>query len=131
MDPLDRKIDDLLASRPAKAPDDFADRTLAKLDARAELKKSGGLASLIRFALPMAAAVALAFILYKQFTPDGTEAPAQVADSPISSDEDLNSYEIQEILLLQEGLAGFARIEAEELSRGDDLLITLETLYSI
>lgn len=141
-DPLDRKIDELLASQPAKAPDDFAARTLAKVEAEPERKKPGTLAPLIRFALPLAAAIALAFIVFNQFAQDKTAAPLQVADNPTvpqsnglastgtDTGEALKSYEIQELLLLQEGLSGFAHVESVGLSSGD-LLDTLDTLYSI
>jgi hypothetical protein len=126
-DPLDQKIDERLKSLPIQTSDNFAARTLAELDAETKGKKPGKLAPLIRFALPMAAALALAFIAYAQFGRDGAEKPTAAT----GSHEDLNQYEIQEIFLLQEGLSRFAQIDAGELSQTDELLDTLETLYSI
>ncbi len=99
-----------------------------------EGKKPGPLAPLIRFALPLAAAVALAFVVFHQFNISESEALARnngLATVNPRTDDDLNSYEIQEILMLQEGLSGFAQIESEALGRGDDLLATLDTLDSI
>ena len=130
-DPLDQKIQERLKSLPIQASDDFAARTLAELDAETKGKKPDSLAPLIRFALPMAAALALAFIAYAQFGRDRAETPVAATGSGPRSDEDLNQYEIQEIFLLQEGLSGFAQIDAGELSQTDEILDTLETLYSI
>ena len=137
-DPLDQKIDELLASQPVKAPTNFAARTLAQLDAEPATtepasKKTDGLAPLIRFALPVAAAVALGFFVFTQFNQNNTKTPAEpsgLATTGAQQGEELNSYEIQEILMLQEGLSGFAQVETDELN-SDALLDTLDTLYSI
>jgi len=132
-DPLDQTIDELLTSQPVKAPEDFAARTLDKVDAQPQRKKSGSLAPLIRFALPLAAALALAFIVFDQFSPVSPEAPTGangLSASNTDPDEDLSSYEVQELLLLQEGLSGFAQTESDKFN-SDELLHTLETLYSI
>jgi hypothetical protein len=129
-DPLDQKIDKLLASQPVKASDDFAARTLTEAEAQTQAEKPGGLAPVIRFALPMAAAIALAFAIFNQSSRNGTEASPQVTANGTGIDEELNSYEVQEIFMLQEGLSGFAQVESDELS-SDDLFDTLETLYSI
>lgn len=135
-DPLDQKIDELLASQPVKAPTNFAARTLAEAEAATAdpaKQSSGGLAPLLRFALPVAAVIALAFIVISQFNASETVAPAEpagLATTDVQSDEELNNYEIQEILMLQEGLSGLAQIESEELN-SEGLLDTLDTLYSI
>jgi hypothetical protein len=130
-DPLDQKIDQLLASQPVEARPDFAARTLAKAEAQTQQNKPGGLAPLIRFALPLAAAIALAFIIIDQFGSDGPAAPVQISESSADNNAALTSYEIEELLLLQEGLTGFAQVEVVEFSSGDDLLDTLQTLNSI
>lgn len=139
-DPLDQKIDQLLASQPVKAPTNFSTRILAEIEDESapQSKESCILTPILRFALPLAAAVALAFIISSQMRDDRPEAPTQIAgsqtiDTPstgITLDTELSNYEIQEIMLLQDGLSGFAQIESEELS-GSDLLDTLNTLYSI
>jgi len=139
-DPLDQKIDALLASQPTKAPADFSARVLAEVNAEAESqnKRTRTLPRLIRFALPLAAAIALALVVVYQLGNDSADAPTHIAGSdPIGTDdaftsggEALNDYEIQELLLLEDGLSGFAQIESEGLN-SDDLLDTLDTLYSI
>ncbi|MEO0510923.1 MAG: hypothetical protein AAF065_13810 [Verrucomicrobiota bacterium] len=191
-DPLDRKIDELLASQPVKASSDFVARTLAaaeEVQTDTPQQKSSGLAPLIRFALPAAAAVALAFILISQFTNTAQQAPSELAQTdPVTTPEDLTTEpaqateptliestpiepvqdvalvqvevpsmikyvaseeaqptmaassiltedelsdtEIQELLLLQEGLSGFADLDTEDLSN-DSLLESLDIIYSI
>ncbi|HKK18806.1 MAG TPA: hypothetical protein VJ952_09015 [Opitutales bacterium] len=135
-DPLDQKIDELLARQPVKASDDFAARTLAEAEAQDPRKQPGGLAPLIRFVLPLAAALALAAILVSQFGKDPASSPAALvqdstsATTTAASQAALDAYELQELLLLQEGLSGFAQIETDDLSTGD-LLATLDTLHSI
>lgn len=130
-DPLDKKIDKLLASQPVKARPDLTARTLAKAETQTQCPKPGGLAPLIRFALPLAAAIALAFIIVAQFGSNKRAAPTRISENSAKSNAALNSYEIEELLLLQEGLTGFAQIEVVEFSRADDLLDTLQTLNSI
>lgn len=128
-DPLDRKIDQLLARQPVKAPTDFSARLLAEIEAMPPRKKTGSLAPLIRFALPLAAALALAFVALHQFQAGNPEPAGQ----PTATQHDsaaLSSYEIQELLMLQEGLAGFVQIGSDELN-SSDLLDTLDSLYSI
>ncbi len=125
-DPLDQKIDQLLASQPIQASADFTARTLARAEADAPRRKPGTLAPLIRFALPLAAAVTLAFSIFHAFGPKTAATMAQAHETPST----LTSFEIQELLILQEGLSGFAQVESDEINSGE-LLDTLETLYSI
>ena len=133
-DPLDQKIDELLSRQPVEPSADFAERTRAEAENQAPVKESGALAPILRFALPLAAAVALAFVIFNPFRPGTPEAPASpnglAATDPSLDEQELNSYEVQEILLLQEGLSGFAQVESDDLN-GGELLNTLETLYSI
>ena len=77
-DPLDQQIDTLLASRPIKPNDDFAARVLAATETAVaedfsdKTKRPLGL--LIKFALPLAAAIAAA-----SAAPRAVDAPPQGA----------------------------------------------------
>jgi hypothetical protein len=118
-DPLDRQIDTLLAARPLQPSSDFSARVLAATDAlTAKQQKPRPLAQLLRFALPLAAVVAVAFALAQQFS----------ANPDIASEPTLTTSDIQEIFLLEDGLSALAQIENDDLA-SDDLLITLEALY--
>lgn len=134
-DRLDQKIDQLFAEQPVTPSSNFVARTLAELDAKPRSKKPSHFAPLIRFALPLAAVLALAFVAFNQFNLVAPETPAPANDlaamNPALGEQDLSRYEIQELLMLQEGLSGFTQVESEALSNSEDLLITLETLYSI
>jgi len=144
-DPLDRKIDALLASRPLKPSHDFAARVLARADAqsRADADAQAGAQAdaqfpaqaenapvhsrapqrpwgkIIAFALPLAAVIALTFSLL-HLEPSAAE-PTQSAE--------LSTAEAQEIFLLQESLAGLATFSSAEFD-SRDLLSTLDTLYN-
>lgn len=117
-DPLDRKIDDLLASRPLQPSDDFAARVLAAADelptAKARTSPAG---QLLRFALPIAALIAVALTLAQLMPtkPNAVAAPA------------LSIADAQEIFLLEEGLAGLTQLQDDNLS-STDLLSTLDAL---
>lgn len=138
-DPLDQKIDALLTSQPVQAPGDFVARTIAASEAEKALQQPGPgpLAPIIPLALPAVAAIALAFLLINQFT---ITAPEQAADfagqetlpstSSAKGAEALSHTEIDELLILQEGLSGFADLDGDSL-KSDRLLNTLEALYSI
>lgn len=125
-DRLDQKIDQLLASQPIQPPADFAARTLARATADAPGGKPGTLAPLFRFALPLAAALALAFSIFHAFEPKTAPRPSHSHAASTT----LTNFDIQELLILQEGLSGFAQIESDEIN-SRELLDTLETLYSI
>jgi hypothetical protein len=122
-DPLDQQINTLLASRPVKPSEDFADRVLAAAettvaeDSTAKGKRPLGM--LIKFALPLAAAIAVTI----NFLPALTVAPAASAESAA-----LSTAEVQEIFLLEESLASLADISATEFG-STDLLSTLDALY--
>lgn len=117
-DPLDRKIDALLASRPIKPGPDFAARVLAAADALPARKQPAPMGRLLRFALPIAAAVALALTL-TQTAPN----TATTATEPT-----LTASDMQEIFLLEEGLPSLAKLENGDLG-SDKLLNTLDALY--
>jgi hypothetical protein len=117
-DPLDRTIDDLLASRPLTPSDDFAARVLAAADALpAEQPRTSPVGQLLRFALPIAALIAVAFTL-AQLMP--TKPTAVAAPT-------LNAADLQEIFLLEEGLTGLTQLQDDHFS-STDLLSTLDAL---
>lgn len=125
-DPLDQKIDTLLASRPLKPSDDFAARVLAATAETAVSKDSSGkrkrsLALMIKFALPLAAAIAVTISLL----PVNTDfvAPTKPVESAT-----LSTAEVQEIFLLEESLASLAHISAAEVG-SVNLLSILDALY--
>jgi hypothetical protein len=124
-DSLDQLIDTRLASRPVKPSEDFAARVLAAAEnAVAEdssEKAERPLGTLIKFALPLAAAIAVTISLW----PVHTESVA-AAESIESTT--LSTAEVQEIFLLEESLASLADISATEFG-STDLLATLDALY--
>lgn len=127
-DPLDQKLDALLASRPLRADDDFAARVLAAAKAdegqrNARPKRPFG--KLIAFALPIAAAVVLTLSLL-QFD-NGNQTP-NTGSNPSTETVTLTTAEAQEIFLLEESLAGLAAADASSFV-GGDLLATLDALY--
>ena len=119
-DPLDRKIDDLLASRPLTPSDDFAARVLAAADELpAAQPRTSPVGQLLRFALPIAAAIAVAITL-TQFMP--TKPTAVAVATPT-----LNVADVEEIFLLEEGLTGLTQLQDDNFS-STDLLSTLDAL---
>jgi hypothetical protein len=121
-DPLDHKIDDLLARRPLQPGSDFTARVLA---AAAELPappapRRRRARTLLRFALPIAAAAAIAVTC--KLAPFSPGSATSIASPPLSA------ADIQEIFLLEEGLAGLAQLPDEQLNH-HDLLNTLDALY--
>ena len=124
-DPLDQQIDTLLASRPVKPSDDFAARVLAAAETALADNSSGKwrrpLALLIKFALPLAAAIAVAISLL----PVNTDSVSPTASTESAT---LSTAEMQEIFLLEESLASLAHVSATEVS-SFDLLSILDALY--
>lgn len=124
-DPLDQQIDTLLASRPLKPSDDFAARVLAAAETAASEDSSGmrkrPLALLIKFALPLAAAVAVTISLL----PVNTDS---VAPTRSTESATLSTAEVQEIFLLEESLSNLAHFSATEVG-SFDLLSILDAIY--
>ena len=117
-DSLDRKIDDLLASRPLQPSDDFAARVLAAADELPTAEtRTNPVGQLLRFALPIAAVIAFALTL-AQLMPSKPTAVAAPA---------LSAADAQEIFLLEEGLTGLTQLLDDNLS-STDLLGTLDAL---
>ena len=131
-DPLDRKIDDLLANHPITPSDDFAARVLAAATAEqqpASTRKTSPMANkLLRFALPLAAVIAVALTL----TPlSQTEPPTATATEATSVTEatTLTTTDMQEIFQLEEGLTALSQLQNDGFDNNDDLLNTLDALY--
>lgn len=124
-DPLDQQIDTLLASRPVKPSDDFAARVLAAAETALAENSSGKwrrpLGMLIKFALPLAAAIAVTISLL----PVNTDS---VAPTGSTESDTLSTAEVQEIFLLEESLASLAHVSAAEVGNVD-LLSILDALY--
>ena len=124
-DPLDQQIDTLLASRPVKPSDDFAARVLAAAETALAENSSGKwrrpLALLIKFALPLAAAIAVTISLLPVNT-DSVAPTGSTERATISIDE------VQEIFLLEESLDCLAHVSAAEVG-SVDLLSFLDALY--
>jgi hypothetical protein len=126
-DSLDQQIDTRLASRPVKPSEDFAARVLAAAE-RATAEDSAHqekrpLSTLIKFALPLAAAIAVTVSL--SFWPvhtDSVDLPESIESTTLST------AEVQEIFLLEESLTSLAGISATEFG-STDLLATLDALY--
>lgn len=134
-DPLDQQIDALLASRPITPSDDFASRVLqaAQNEPPNSTAKHGKLASILRFTLPAAAAIALAFIVVPLFRQSETTATTHMASTPspeMPAEATLDDADAQEIFFLEEGLAGLTtQFESDSDLNGDALLQTLDALF--
>ena len=124
-DPLDQQIDNLLASRPVKPSEGFADRVLAAAETAvaddSSEKAKRPLGKLIKFVLPLAAAIAVTISLL----PVKTDYVAPTASTENAT---LSTSEVQEIFLLEESLASLEDISATEFGN-TDLLSTLDALY--
>ena len=109
IDPLDQQIDNLLSSRPVKPSEDFAARVLAAAEtAIAEdsaRKAKRPLGTLIKLALPLAAAIAVTISLWPVHT--DSVAPAESIESTT-----LSTAEVQETFFPEESLASLADIVA-------------------
>ncbi|HAY99492.1 MAG: hypothetical protein H8E75_02040 [Puniceicoccaceae bacterium] len=118
-DPLDTQINSLLASRPLRPSDDFIARVLEAAEADAVLRRKRSLGRRLAFALPLAAAFALTFSLLQldigQGIPDGSSTA-------------LTQAEVQELFLLQEGLANLASVGSTDFG-SKEMLRTLDALY--
>lgn len=118
-DPLDTQINSLLASRPLRPSDDFIARVLEAAEADAVLRRKRSLGRRLAFALPLAAAFALTFSLLQldigQGIPDGSSTA-------------LTQAEVQELFLLQEGLANLASVGSTDFG-SKEMLKTLDALY--
>tara|TARA_B100001093_G_C26223049_1_gene756972 strand:- start:46 stop:417 length:372 start_codon:yes stop_codon:yes gene_type:complete len=118
-DPLDHKIDALLKSHPLRPSQGFTTRVL-EANEHSVAKSSRSLAStLIIAALPIAAAIALAFNLLQ---------PGQGANPNEPEELSLSIAEVEEIFFLEESLRELEITESPSFA-GQDLLATLDALY--
>ncbi|MFT4901962.1 MAG: hypothetical protein ACI81V_001242 [Lentimonas sp.] len=119
-DPLDKQIDALLASRPLGKNPQFTQRVLAALEAESESKPEAQPDSkwMLKYALPLAAALALSFTFIKA-------KPEQL----IPASTALSIAEVQEIMLLEDALGEFAKLEGTLSLNSKALEQTLESLY--
>lgn len=117
-DPLDATIDSLLRVQPLKAPDDLPERVLAAAQAPHEqhdARQSFPIRnSPLFYALPLAAALALAFILWP-----GMQTPENVPS--------LSFEEAQEILRMEASLQALIPLQDDESFTANGLLATFET----
>ena len=143
-DPLDRKIDDLLTNRPVQASAHFTAQVLAATEREDSFQLSQTHAEpekqFLKLALPIAAVIAVAFTLahFSTSSPDTSEAPDQLAINTTSANLDVTPAteteleivsrpDIQEILMLTEGLDGLSQVERDIINT-TDLLNTLNAL---
>jgi len=122
-DPLDQKIDALLANRPLPNSDNFTQRVLAATQAETTPSTTTQHKHWLRYAMPLAAAILVAFTL--TFTVVKPK-PAQQFDV-LSS---VSVAEVQEILLIEDGLGELAKLEETLGLTSDNLALALESLYS-
>lgn len=118
-DLLDNKIDSLLANQPLKPSAEFTSRVLAAAD---ELNSKPSVLTrvvkkLSHLALPIAALILVAFTLIR-FIPAKTDT---------GNEPTLTHLQMNEIFLLEEGLAGLVQLSDENFS-DIDLIGTLDSL---
>lgn len=106
-DPLDRSIDRLLSSRPVRPNADFVDRVMDAADPE-PVERTGPVAifstrRLLQITMPVAAAIAIAFVAASQLR----NGDSPVLDLMVANENGLTAFDIEEILLLEEGLSGF------------------------
>ncbi|MEM8868428.1 MAG: hypothetical protein AAGC73_09180 [Verrucomicrobiota bacterium] len=137
-DPLDQKIDELLGSQSVQPSSDFTQRVLAAAEEidrptvapLASRQKGSGF--LIRFTLPLAAAIAVALTLVVIITQEKAPVATQVASLSQSSqaiEEETNGLE--EIFLLEQGLSKLALTDADSSLESSNLLEILDTLDAL
>lgn len=118
-DPLDHKIDALLKSHPLHPSQGFTTRVL-EANERNVARSTRSLTSRLTIAaLPIAAAIALAFNLLQ---------PDQGANPNEPEELSLSIAEVEEIFFLEESLRELGTTESPSFA-GQDLLATLDALY--
>ena len=126
-DPLDQQIDTLFASRPVKPSEDFSARVLDAVETAAAEDSAGQdkrvLGTLIKFALPLAAAIAVTISL--SLRPVNTDSVAPTGSTESAT---ISTAEVQEIFILEESLSSLAHVSATEVG-SFDLLSILDALY--
>ena len=117
-DPLDRKINKLFASQPLQPSDDFTERVLAvtsEVAGEEEVQRKIHLWQ--RLILPVAALLVASFIINYLASNSSSESLTST----------ITTIELQEIFILEEGLAGLTQVQDEDLN-GAQLLKVLNRL---
>lgn len=118
-DPLDHKIDALLKSHPLRPSQGFTTRVLEANEHSVATPSRSLTSTLTIAALPIAAAIALAFNLLQ---PDQGASPNEPEELSLSI------AEVEEIFFLEESLRELGTTESPSFA-GQDLLATLDALY--
>ncbi len=119
-DPLDNRLDELLASQPLKPSVDFTERVLAEIEKPASEKDSPDTKHpWLRLVLPIAALLTAAFVIVQLASNESANS-----DVPV-----LSTIELQEIFVLEEGLSGLVNLQDADLNN-IDLLDALTFLDS-
>ena len=118
-DPLDHKIDALLKSHPLRPSQGFTTRVLEANEHSVATPSRSLTSTLTIAALPIAAAIALAFNLLQSDQSANPNEPEQLS---------LSIAEVEEIFFLEESLRELGIIEIPSFA-GQDLLATLDALY--
>ena len=118
-DPLDHKIDALLKSHPLRPRQEFTTRVLEANEHSVATPRRSLTSTLIIAALPIAAAIALAFNLLQSDQGANPNEPEELS---------LSVAEVEEIFFLEDCLETLGN--TVDLSfAGQDLLATLDALY--
>ena len=118
-DSIDRKIDALLESHPLHTNEEFTARVLEAAEQNLAVETKRPIKTIMLTALPIAAAIVLAFNLLLPNLDDKLETPEL---------QSLSIAETEEIFFLEESLRALLITEEPSFS-GQDLLATLDTLY--
>lgn len=137
-DPLDQQIDALLKARPLQPSDDFARHVLeaCEKETPSPSNEKSERSNVLRFALPLAAAIAIALVsatILRQETtqPDAGFTKATTISQASENDiapATVNEIDAQEIFLIEDSLTSLALAdETTELGNGK-LLATFDAL---
>ena len=118
-DSIDHKIDALLESHPLRTNEEFTARILEAAEQNLAVETKSPIKTIVLTALPIAAAIVLAFNLLLPNLGDKLETPEL---------QSLSIAETEEIFFLEESLRALLIIQEPSLA-GQDLLATLDTLY--
>ena len=118
-DSIDHKIDALLESHPLRTNEEFTERVLKAAEQNLAVETKRSIKTIVLAALPIAAAIMLAFNLLLPNTSDKIETPEL---------QSLSIVEPEEIFFLEESLRALS-IKEDPSFAGQDLLATLDTLF--
>lgn len=129
-DPIDKKIDTLLSNQAVKPSNDFTQRVLAATEAMDEQERAPEHAKsmpsiLLRFALPIAAAIVITLTLVTIQTGKEDLTIVETAENT-----EIDTTGFQEIFLLEDGLSILAESDTD-LLEGDSLLDILDALDAL